>query len=557
MGFWKTLTLKKQLYLLTFTMTFMILVVAFNGYYGLNGVLETSNKISKISLPKLVNFARMDLAFRSLRIEIRTLGLPNLTQAEQDHAIAGVNKFVAEFEEAEKDYLKQEFLPGEEDLYKGLKSEWESFKKLGGQILSLNASSLPEDHEKMLYIFKVTCPESAARVDQVISKMMDFHRNMADQNIVLAEAQAQRTDIQSILGGIIGALLSLGLGYFLSMQISKFMLGIIRRLKDNANQVASAASQISHSSHELSESSTEQASALEETAASLEEISSMVARAAENVTEVTAQASNSQKKAEQGQSAVNEMLSSINEIDRSNSLILNQVEDGNKKMKEIVSVIEEIGNRTKIINEIVFQTKLLSFNASVEAARAGEHGKGFAVVAEEVGNLAQMSGNASHEITSLLEDSLEKVQQILVETEQRVNSLVTQGKEKVQAGVNVAERCTEVLSEIVNSVRHVTQLTEEISRSNKEQVMGIGEINKAVGQLDATTQQNSAASRENSVAASQLSSQSEALRHVIEELSSKIGNASSKSHSDHEDYDDNLIELNHSDSKSFKMASGE
>ena len=61
--------------------------------------------------------------------------------------------------------------------------------------------------------------------------------------------------------------------------------------------------------------------------------------------------------------------------------------ESNKEIQEIVKVIAEIGNKTKVINDIVFQTKLLSFNASVEAARAGENGKGFAVVAEEVGKL--------------------------------------------------------------------------------------------------------------------------------------------------------------------------
>ena len=72
-------------------------------------------------------------------------------------------------------------------------------------------------------------------------------------------------------------------------------------------------------------------------------------------------------------------------------------------------LISEIGNKTKVINDIVFQTKLLSFNASVEAARAGEHGKGFSVVAEEVGNLAHMSGNSAKEITQLLESSINRV----------------------------------------------------------------------------------------------------------------------------------------------------
>jgi methyl-accepting chemotaxis protein len=86
----------------------------------------------------------------------------------------------------------------------------------------------------------------------------------------------------------------------------------------------------------------------------------------------------------------------------------------NDEISSIVKVIAEIGDKTKVINDIVFQTKLLSFNASVEAARAGEQGKGFAVVAEEVGNLATMSGKAAEEISSMLGDSMGKVELIVM-----------------------------------------------------------------------------------------------------------------------------------------------
>jgi hypothetical protein len=96
--------------------------------------------------------------------------------------------------------------------------------------------------------------------------------------------------------------------------------------------------------------------------------------------------------------------SAIMEIQETNKKLVDDVLEGNRKISEIVELVKEIGNKTKVINDIVFQTKLLSFNASVEAARAGEHGKGFAVVAEEVGNLASMSGQASKEISALLEN---------------------------------------------------------------------------------------------------------------------------------------------------------
>ena len=92
------------------------------------------------------------------------------------------------------------------------------------------------------------------------------------------------------------------------------------------------------------------------------------------------------------------MLRSIDEINQSQKDTIETLDTTASDVKNMMTLIETINQKTSVINDIVFQTKLLSFNASVEAARAGEHGKGFAVVAEEVGNLAQMSGNAAQEI---------------------------------------------------------------------------------------------------------------------------------------------------------------
>ena len=120
---------------------------------------------------------------------------------------------------------------------------------------------------------------------------------------------------------------------------------------------------------------------------------------------------------------------------------MGQVETGNLKIAEIIKMIEEISQKTRVINDIVFQTKLLTFNASVEAAREGEHGKGFALIAEEIGNLAQMSGNAATEISALLETSVQKVDQIISESKSSVGQSVQEGKQKVMFGTDIARRC--------------------------------------------------------------------------------------------------------------------
>jgi methyl-accepting chemotaxis protein len=195
---------------------------------------------------------------------------------------------------------------------------------------------------------------------------------------------------------------------------------------------------------------------------------------------------------------------------------MRDINESNAQIGEIVKVIREIDSKTKVINDIVFQTKLLSFNASVEAARAGEHGKGFAVVAEEVGNLAAMSGGAAEEISSLLESSIQKVESIAGLT-----------KTKVEGGTVVAQDCGSVLDDIVKSVTSVTKMAGEISSACTEQSQGVQEITKAMNQLDQMTQQNAATSEEAASAAEELSAQAESLNSLVRTLTQAVEGGSS------------------------------
>jgi methyl-accepting chemotaxis protein len=325
---------------------------------------------------------------------------------------------------------------------------------------------------------------------------------------------------------ILTTLLSLGLGIFLAVMtmraIGKSVSHAIGALTDSSNQLNAAAQSLAATSTQISQASTEQASVVQETASSIEEMSSMVGKNSENARKASEVSEQSHKTAVRGKEVVNKMIHSIQEIDSSNANIMEQIGKSNEQLSEIVRVIVEIGNKTKVINDIVFQTKLLSFNASVEAARAGEHGKGFAVVAEEVGNLAQMSGNAAREITDMLDGSIRKVEEIVQETKTRVESLVGDNRAKVSEGVQVANECGGVLEEIVGSISGVTEMAANISSASQEQAHGVREITQAMNQLDEVTQQNAAASEQAANAASQLTNQAGSLKSVVSSLAESI-----------------------------------
>lgn len=317
---------------------------------------------------------------------------------------------------------------------------------------------------------------------------------------------------------VIGGVVALAFGVQICRAPIQSLRSAAQALSQTGEKVTGASTEIASSAQGLSQATAEQAASLQETASSIEQLSAMVARNTENARSTATTSSVSQAKAEEGKQAVERMMRSMEDINSNNTEIMTQINQSNQKMAEIVKVIEEIGSKTKVINDIVFQTKLLSFNASVEAARAGEAGKGFAVVAEEVGGLARMSGQAAEEISGMLADSINKVEAIVQETQTKVESLVGQGKLKVETGVEVASICSRVLDEIVTNVSNVSTMAAEISSSTQEQAQGISEINKAVGQLDIVTQRNAAASDQSAGAAEELATQANTMQRAVEQL---------------------------------------
>lgn len=313
-------------------------------------------------------------------------------------------------------------------------------------------------------------------------------------------------------------LLSLWFGSSLSKLFSRLSESLSNETKELLVNSASMAT----TSDQLSSAATEQAAALQETVSAIDEVSAMVSKNAENARKSKEISQESEKSALHGKKTMDEMIQVIDEIHRSNTEMMDQIKKSNEEFTNIVNVINEIGSKTKVINDIVFQTKLLSFNASVEAARAGAHGKGFAVVAEEVGNLAQMSGNAAKEITNLLEGSVTKVEAIVADTKSRVDKLVDIGKVKVEAGIKTAKSCSDVLEEIVASVSQVNQMVEEISTASNEQAQGVSEITKAMNQLDQVTQQNTSAATVSSDTALAVKNKAEVFNEVVVELTHVI-----------------------------------
>ncbi len=254
--------------------------------------------------------------------------------------------------------------------------------------------------------------------------------------------------------------------------ISDSMSNVLGMINSAAEQVSSGSNLVSKSSMELSQGATQQASAVQELSASLEEIASQTAKNVGNAQSANRLAQSARSNAENGNYKMADMLSAMDEISESSS---------------------NINKIIKVIDDIAFQTNILALNAAVEAARAGQHGKGFAVVAEEVRTLASRSAQAAKETTTLIEGTIKKV----------------------EMGSAIADETAKALTEIVEEIAKAADLVESITRASDEQAIAVEQIKQGIQQVSNVVQNNAATSEESAAASEELSSQAAHLKETV------------------------------------------
>ena len=247
---------------------------------------------------------------------------------------------------------------------------------------------------------------------------------------------------------------------------------VVSQVRRGSESVAMASSEIAQGNQDLSARTESQASALEETAASMEQLGATVRQNADSASQANALARSASDVAVRGGEVVGQVVQTMKGINESS-----------QRIADIIGVIDGIA----------FQTNILALNAAVEAARAGEQGRGFAVVASEVRSLAGRSAEAAKEIKQLISASVERVEQ----------------------GSAMADQAGETMTEVVQSIRRVTDLMGEINAASSEQASGVAQVGEAVTQMDQATQQNAALVEEMAAAAGSLSSQAQELVQAV------------------------------------------
>jgi methyl-accepting chemotaxis protein len=515
----KQLGIKTKL-VLSFTAIAMISVIVGGvSFYYSRQVIGIYQSIAKENVPNLKQFINMKAALTSMTVPIASLANTSSTPADAAKAEAELDESNAEFEQASKTYESSPFAPGEEEVWNDFKkTHWQAFLDISHKMIQLSGTSNKDDQKLRDKMWEKEYAESTKLRREAFVRLVQFQLDNTSQKEQSGDALDTKMRVMILAIVLAGFAVASVAGYAIATYLARELTQVAETLNAGSLEVNSAVTQLSNSSEELSTSSSQQAASVQETASAIEEINAMVQKNAQNASESAQISSQSKLKALDGKQAVDRMARSMTDIHQSNQKIQTQIEESNTKIGDIVHVIQEIGNKTKVVNDIVFQTKLLSFNASVEAARAGEHGKGFAVVAEEVGNLAQMSGASAEEITKLLEESVKKVETVVQESKQAVESLMLQARETVENGNKTAHECGQVLEEIVSNVERLSEMVAGISSASQEQSRGVEEVSKAVQEIDQATQSNATAAQQTAASSHQLSAQVGSLQAAAERL---------------------------------------
>ena len=250
------------------------------------------------------------------------------------------------------------------------------------------------------------------------------------------------------------------------------MENAVGSVRTGASGIEIASAEIASGNQDLSDRTERTASNLQRTANSMAALTSTVQKSAENARLANQLAMNASTVAIHGGEVVSQVVDTMQGIN-----------DASRKIADIIGVIDGIA----------FQTNILALNAAVEAARAGEQGRGFAVVATEVRSLAGRSADAAKEIKTLINASVERVAQ----------------------GTALVDKAGGTMTDVVASIRRVTDIMGEISAASSEQASGVAEVGEAVAQMDQATQQNAALVEQMAAAASSLQSQAHDLVQTV------------------------------------------
>lgn len=537
-------TVKKQLLFLIFTMLIVQIAIGWVGYSSLTSVNSHLSTVFQKRLPSINYLLQADRDYQQMLVAERTLLLDGLTEEQEKSFLKDYNtnkeQVIARFKKYRELGLSEE----EQSLSTEFDQNLTAWNKESQENFIFKNNQLNNPIDKTIGISKSL---------NLINKKFEDSRNRLDslQELILGYANNEYTDANDryqsskvliLVMTIFGIFSSLTIGFLIVKRLTKRISTNIESTSEQGLILGNVSDTLAEKSQALSQVSHELSAAVTETTSSLHEISLMIKNNTEGSEKVAGLVSKSKDLVDDGVTYLKDLNIGIKGVEESAEELAKTVQSSNEELTEIIRVFEEVNNKTKIINDIVFQTKLLSFNASVEAARAGENGKGFSVVAEEIGVLAKMSGNSADEISKLLSESLKKVTEIVENSNQTINTSVSSSKKKINSSVQLSSECQDIFSKVLNNFDLISTNSAEVASASQEQLAGVQEVNKAMQEISSSASLTSYSAEDVNEASAKLSNSVVHISDTIKDLKTLIDNKRTLIHSTDEKIENKDIE---------------
>lgn len=438
----------------------------------------------------------------------------NQNEAKFDEEARQLEASIAQLPQ-QKDHLK---------IISELKSQWIQGpaveEMMARKKLTRNLITTEEFHD----IFKKS--KGKELTDKIRSEVEAALVVEAERVATLSQQQYEASEMvhKSILYGF-PLSISIGLAFMIYVisLVNLTILRLVNSLFNTSLEMETSSQTLMACGVELGKACELTSSATQETASVIEQIGSMTSSNTATAQDSLNVAANCLTSSKEGQQVGEAIRTSMSEIDRCGEEMVERVTANTKRLASIIAMIDEIKSKTQIINQIVFQTKLLSFNASVEAARAGEHGKGFSVVAQEIGALAKISGDASKEIDILLASSSSEVENIVNETTQSLADATKEIQQRIELGSEKTSQCHEKINEIGSQVSVVKDAMSGIVEASKEQAAGVKAISKAIQRIEQSAENQTVIFYKYTDTANRLKTYSETMDQGVVELRALFG----------------------------------
>lgn len=502
-------------------------ILSFVGFYGLGNLGSINKSLDDMYVNNLVPVSSLQSSqnsFSVMRVIVRDLYIKQ-TQEERKQRIEDYQKEKQNVLDSIAAFRKTKLSEDSVQAIAPFEAAWNDYLNTYDSLVDL---SLAGEDDKLLEMLRgSTLNTQGDALKNILNNLISINTQEADQ--ARQDGAALFSSARNITIGIIIAavILCILLGYIISRIISKPLAKVVDILskvsggdlrsqadidtKDEIGMLAAkvnemvtslrqtvgailmhsqslsaAAEEISASTQEVASGSTTTANDAGTISELFKELSSAIHSVAQNTEQASVISDETVSIAENGNRIIQDSMESMKTV----SGQMSKLEEDSQKVGEIIDVIEDIAD----------QTNLLALNAAIEAARAGEQGRGFAVVADEVRKLAERSGEATKQITSIIKG-------MQVNTRSSVSA--------VQESAELSQQTGASFHQIVTMVNNAGQKISEIAAASEEQAAQSTDVLAAVESISATTQQSAASSEETASSAQSLASLAEELQGSV------------------------------------------